>query len=359
MLSARLFSNAWWCLSAIGFVVAVTIIVKRVIFYPEDRRKVPGRDDFEPLVVGFMSLALLAFIFASAVMHVRENQYDVRYLTPVHICGTLGGAFGIALAVSRWSRVGVLDMPGLKSSVVGVAFFALWLLFPGSSSKAEYQDLRAASDWLGDQEEPPVLLGGYWGTYVFASLNVSRAIVPVPAEGEYQRTPWTSDFLRGAKEIVVSLYGYDGFGSPTDPETFILDRGNVLKRIEGSRWTRNEIVLWKYRNDTSKSVQVRAGGELAKWNACETGSKYLLAFEPIASGRLLLWAEHDAEVPAVDVAWIDEDERTHPLAGARQSGRLLSYAFESSRGTISKVRLGGAQQSNNCRIAAAAVVRER
>jgi hypothetical protein len=359
VLGARLFSHRWWILSAVGFATAIVIVIESFGSFRRQNRNVSRTgNELEPVVIGSIVLALLAFIVATSVMHVRENDYMERYLTPVHLFGNLGGAAAVAWILVRWSRTPTRGTPLLSGTLMVLASSALWLAFPVSSSNPRYQDLEAASAWLAAQPKQYILLGGYWGTYVFAALNVSGAIIPVPAQGEYQRTPWTTDSIRNADEIIVSFYRYDGFGSSMDPEPWILESGNVLRRIERSRWSLNEIVFWKYGNESSRKLELTANAEVETWNACAAGSRYSVVFEPIDTGHLLLWADPDAEVPAVRVVGIEPSGAEHQLAATHQGGRLRSYAFGPSEGAISGIWLSPVEKSKNCRIAGLAVVRE-
>jgi hypothetical protein len=359
VLGARLFSHRWWILPAIGFVIAVMMVIESFSSFRKQNRNVSRTgDELEPVVIGSIVLALLSFIVATSVMHVRENDYMERYLTPVHLFGNLGGAAAVASILRRWSRTPARGRPLLTGILTVLTSSALWLAFPVSRSNPRYQDLEAASAWLAAQPKQHVLLGGYWGTYVFASSNIPGAIVPVPAEGEYQRTPWTTGSIRTADEIIVSLYHYDRFGSSIDPEPWILESGSVLRRIERSRWSVNEIVFWKYGNESSRKLEVTANADLKTWNACDAGRRYSVVFEPIGTGHLLLWADPDAEVPAVRVVGIDPGGGEHQLAVTHQGGRLRSYAFGPGEGAISGIWLSPAEKSKNCRIAGLAVVRE-
>jgi len=199
---------SWWPLYVIPLVAALALmcgmayahLAKSVAL--RDRLKAILADDTTSLALCTLSIAVLNFVMAVVVDHVRHNDYDDRYLTLTSLFGPISGMLTLVvllkLAAQSWA-VERYVRPVLCSAGVLLLVSA----FPRPHYSFEYQLLQETADILAQRAPNGVLLGGYWDTYVISALQRHGTMTPVPVEGWSFRTPWTPDSLKSASRVVV------------------------------------------------------------------------------------------------------------------------------------------------------------
>ncbi len=100
-----------------------------------------------------------------------------------------------------------------------------------------------------DRAPRGLLMGGYWETYVFTSLQEANALTPLPFEGQSFRTPWTPAHLGHAVWVVVEyrqskLAGVDG-----QPPPLLNQYGSSLRLIEPKWYENGGYSFALYRNE--------------------------------------------------------------------------------------------------------------
>lgn len=203
MLAHNYSYSALWPLAFLGVLTSLAIIV-----YVVRNRAAASRRNFDPfllncgaLAVGACGMAVINFVLAAAANHVRVSGYNQRFLNLSHIFGSLGGILTCLLlatlpGILRRRRIFILRFFCIS------AVIALTILFPHFAIRPAYNDLRGVAAKIGEEAPTQVILGGYWGTYVFAGLRPDRHIIAVPAEGERDRMPWTKTSLRETKQVL-------------------------------------------------------------------------------------------------------------------------------------------------------------
>ena len=96
--------------------------------------------------------------------------------------------------------------------------------FPAKLIDPTYTPLKQVATTLAQRAPGACVLGGYWDTYVLAGLQTQGTIIPVPAEDQYVRTPWTPQLMRAAREVLVVQHDYQNFGGREPGE--IAEGGN-------------------------------------------------------------------------------------------------------------------------------------
>ena len=129
----------------------------------------------------------------------------------------------------------------LKRLASGLVVLCTLLRFPPARREPEYERLRSIAANLAQRAPGGVLLGGYWDTYVFAALEPAAHFIPVPAENQFVRTPWTPQTMRAAPRVVVVHHvfpaagavetpgPYDTFGDGRQPPPVITQHGATLR----------------------------------------------------------------------------------------------------------------------------------
>lgn len=225
-----------------------------------------ARLDAAVVMLGSLAVALLNFASAFLFLWIRLNFYGGRYLALTHLFGAFAGLVALFLLLTLAPRI-YAARRALFPAVALACFVVLAVKFPPRARNPEYNNLRAVADGLAQKNPRAVLLGGYWDTYVLAALRPRDAFVPVPAEDQLLRTPWTADALRRAPEVIVvhHYFPYAGgtevpapyatFGDGHDPPPVITQYGATL-RLETPRWyERDGFVFTLYRNETHDAAR--------------------------------------------------------------------------------------------------------
>lgn len=216
----------------------------RLPFVARCGQHMPQKRDLLALAVGATAIAALNFAAASAVEWVRLNDFDVRYLTLAMLFWPLSF---LALAL--------LALPArVRHPMALLALAATLAVVPNFDSNAEYAKRKAVARALAGEAPSQVLLGSYWGTYVFSALALPDEVIPVPAEGEEDRMPWTVSGLIEAEEIVVSHYAFPKYGPAERPAQKIEEFGVVFKLAEAGWLSVGEYSFSIYRRATEEAA---------------------------------------------------------------------------------------------------------
>jgi hypothetical protein len=221
----------------------------------------PGaRLDASVLLAGSCAAALINFAAAVLFEWVRLNLYGARYLALTHLFGALAGLLAIFLCANMSRKV--YSARGFFSPLSCAAAVAvLMLLTPPARENPQYRELKGVAAELARRAPGGVLLGGYWDTYVFAALEPAARFMPVPAEDQLLRTPWTPRLMRESPRVLVVHHAfapsaevetpapYNTFGDGRDPPPSITQHGTTL-RLAAPRWLeRGGYVFSLYDND--------------------------------------------------------------------------------------------------------------
>jgi hypothetical protein len=159
-------------------------------------------EDTGIMIVGTFGLAAVNFLLIVVVNHVRLNLYDNRFSTVTFLFGSMSGLLTLYLllsAVFSKARISRYGIPALM--LVGILF--LFLKFPGPYPSGLYQAEQETAIALTKKLPRACLMGSYWSTYVFAALQPTDTLVPLPMEGEFVRMPWTIKMLSEEKYVLV------------------------------------------------------------------------------------------------------------------------------------------------------------
>lgn len=257
------FTNVfWWPFGLIASLAVV--VVSGVLIYGRLKNKdswlhkmkaITGSDT-AIVALGAYMLAAINFVLAVAVRHVRINDYDDRFLVLTNLFSTISGLLILFLIVNEVSghrRVRKYIQPAL---VTGGAVL-LAATFPAKIYRPEYQAFADASAWLSQRSPRGILLGDYWGTYVFAATQPENTITPVPFDGQDNRMPWTRDMVRTANELVLHYPGSKLEESAQPPER--LSQYGARFSVVESRWYDNGVFAFaRYVKDNAAETDTNA-----------------------------------------------------------------------------------------------------
>lgn len=246
----KLIYLAWWPLELVA--VIALLVGLAIIVYAVVAKKRSLNTTFEPLlsddtfwlVLGASGIALINFILTVLIAHVRINQYEDRYLTPTVILGPVSGLLVLYLILkllTRRTRAARLVMPIVAAAAV------LWLIvkFPAPGFRHEYQTYNEIAAVLEQKSPRGILLGDYWGTYVFAALQHRQPVTPVPIEGQENRMPWTRAMVREASEVIVE-YRRSKLAESGPPPAQLVQYGSTFRLIDPQVYQQSDFAFAKY-----------------------------------------------------------------------------------------------------------------
>ena len=241
---------AWWPLELLA--VIALLVAFGIIVYAFVAKKGSLNRTFEPLlsddtfwlVLGASGIALINFILTVLIAHVRINQYEDRYLTPTVILGPVSGLLALYLILkflTRRTRLAPLIMPIVAAAAL------LWLVvkFPAPGFRHEYQTFNEIAATLEQKSPRAILLGDYWGTYVFTALQHNQPLTPVPLEGQENRMPWTRAMVRQANEVIVE-YRRSKLAQSGPPPAQLVQYGSTFRLVDPKVYEQSEFAFAKY-----------------------------------------------------------------------------------------------------------------
>jgi len=272
----------WWPLTLLATLASCWLLVSLFRIWRKTRRPHGGQHqavtdvgvidqtdvmmlDQAALVLGAGGLALLNFAPTVLFSWIRLNAYGPRYLALTHLFGAFAGLLAVVAFIGRLPSVAV-RRDQVLTSLTALVFAVLLLGFPPISRNPAYDQLRNVAAALAQKASPggAVLLGGYWDTYVFAGLRPGAGFVPVPAENQEVRTPWTPELLRQASEVIVVHHpfaatsevetppAYENFGGRAHPQFIIEQHGATLELVDAHWLEAGDFTFALYRNRTPK-----------------------------------------------------------------------------------------------------------
>jgi len=174
------------------------------------------RLDLAILISGCAFAALLNFAFTVPFTWVRLNGYGPRYLAQTHMFGAFAGLLMLTFLLSLVSVV-YQRRKVILASVAFVFALIVFIRFPPAYPASDYRTLQGIARRLSEKSERRLLLGGYWDTYVFSALTDPGRIIPLPAENQLLRTPWTARQLHDVDEVVVVQHVFPATGEVETP----------------------------------------------------------------------------------------------------------------------------------------------
>jgi len=307
-----------------------------------------SQDIWRALAIGCAATCVLTFAASVAASHVRNNLYNERYLALVHLFGGIGAVAAI-IALLPVRQISSRARNGLSLALTVLLTTSIALGLPSLTINPAYAELKAGADWLANRPVP-VVLGGYWGTYVFAGLAVPRKVIPIPVEEDHQRTPWTGDALHQAEQVVISTYETDRFGPANNPDRWVTDRGELLQRAETLRWSRGAVTFWIYLNATKRALPISTVS-VPTWNAC--GEELLsIEVDDIQSAELVYWAQSPS--PTIEVVGHTKHGGQRLPDAVEHGTRMTRYVFENGA-AISRVTLQPTRRLKECVLEALAL----
>ena len=169
------------------------------------RRSLASRffeDESATMIVVLTAMAATNFALITSINHVRTSFYDVRFHTPTYLFAAISGLLVIYLVIRVLAERLDVTRYAIPIVVAG-AFVILAINFPPRVLSEVYKLEHETALTLSQKAPRSVLMGRYWQTYLFAGLQPTNTMTPLPVEGELNRMPWTEDILDNSQQVVV------------------------------------------------------------------------------------------------------------------------------------------------------------
>src|SRR2546421_1900246 len=206
--------SAWWPLTVFAVLASVVALAqlrraarRNARMQSIDVYADPFVLDTVVLALGSCAFALINLAITVIFLWFRLNAFGQRYLALTYLFGSFSGLLFLSLALCLWLpwRAQRRLVP---TALTAALLVVLLIRFPAKLIDPTYTPLKQVAATLAQRAPGACVLGGYWDTYVLAGLQTQGTIIPVPAEDQYVRTPWTPQLMRAAREVLVVQHDY-------------------------------------------------------------------------------------------------------------------------------------------------------
>jgi hypothetical protein len=208
-------------------------------------------DETIAMIIALTAMAAVNFALMISVSHVRTSFYNVRFHALTYLFGAISGLLTIYLVIRFFANRMAMTRYVLPLVVTG-AFIFLGVNFPPRTLSETYKVDRQTALDLSQKAPGAVLMGGYWETYLFAGLQPTNTMTPVPFEGVLNRIPWTTAILRDAQQVVIEYRNSGLVPKDSLPPNELSQHGNLLKLQEAHFYENGPYAFALYFNERSK-----------------------------------------------------------------------------------------------------------
>jgi hypothetical protein len=252
--SVRDFS--WWLLVLVPLLMSIVFAGAAIYCWWKERAKALGKlreifiKDNSILIIGTSGIAAINFVLIVLVDHVRLNFYDNRFTTLTFLFGSISGLFTL-FSIFTFAVKGRRLAPYATTALLITGILFLTLRFPPQQYSPAYRAQNETALTLAQRAPRAILMGGYWETYVFAGLQRTNTMIPLPLEGHGGRMPipWTSEMLREARQVVVE-YRHSKFANADSMPATLTQYGNALRLVDPKWYENGDCAFALYFNET-------------------------------------------------------------------------------------------------------------
>lgn len=95
-------------------------------------------------------------------------------------------------------------------------------------------------------------MGRYWETYIFAALQPTNTMTPLPLEGLQNRIPWTLELLHDSPQVVIEYQRGELVPKGSLPPKELWQYGNLLRLQDAHFYENGEYAFALYFKDRRK-----------------------------------------------------------------------------------------------------------
>ena len=215
-----------------AFLLVMTLVLAYAVFtrnhLVKERLIQLAVDDDVTMTAALAGIGLINLVLMIFLSHVRLGGYPSRYLSPTFFLGSIAGLMTIYVTLRLGAHRLTLTRYVIPIAIAG-AFVFLIARFPHFQLSDDYIRYKETAVTLAQKAPGGVVMGGYWETYIFASLQQpTNTMTPLPLEGLHVRIPWTPPMLRNVREVVIEYRHNEVMNRSVLPEE-LWQYGNLLK----------------------------------------------------------------------------------------------------------------------------------
>ena len=212
-------------------------------------------DETVTMIIALTAMAATNFVLMIFVSHVRTSFYNVRFHALTYLFGAISGLLVIYLGIRFLADRLNVTRYVIPLVVVG-AFILLGFNFPPRVVNESYKLDTQTALVLAEKTPGAVLMGEYWQTYLFAGLQPTNTMTPLPLEGILNRIPWTPVILNQTEEVVIEYRNSGVVPKDSLPPNELLQYGNLLKLQEARFYENGPYAFALYRNESRKPYRI-------------------------------------------------------------------------------------------------------
>ena len=205
-------------------------------------------DETITMILSLTAMAATNFVLMISINHVRLSFYNVRFHALTYLFGAMSGLLAIYVLIRILANRFAVARYVLPLVLVG-AFIFLGVNFPPRTLSESYKVDRQTALALSQKAPGSILMGGYWGIYLLVGLQPTNPMIPVPFEGEFNRTPWTYGMLRDSKQVVVEYRNSELVPKDSLPPNELRQHKAVLKLQDAHFYSNGPYAFALYANE--------------------------------------------------------------------------------------------------------------
>ena len=235
-----------------AFLLVMTVVLAYIVLtnkrLARERLKQFALDDDLTMTIGLAGIGLINLVLMTLLSHVRLSAYNDRYLNPTFFFGSIAGLMTMYIVLRLVAQRLRLTRYVIPIAIAG-AFLFLIARFPHVQLSDRYKRDKQTALTLARKAPGGVIMGGYWETYIYASLQEpTNRMTPLPLEGLHVRIPWTPPMLHDAKEAVIE-YRHNEIMKRGPLPAELVQYGNVLKLKDPQFYQDDEYAFALYINE--------------------------------------------------------------------------------------------------------------
>jgi hypothetical protein len=248
-----------WPLMVVSSILLALVAVVVVHFFWRTRmrtsRGIGGRsiDELWIFIIGITGMAVINFVMAVSIEHVRLNFFANRYVTLTFIFVVISNLLTLFLIFRRLFQRTRVEKYYASSFTLALTLILL-VMFPTRSVSRYYLIVNETAVALAEKAPHAALMGRYWATYIFVALQRPKAMLAVPEEGEDVRMPWTVAMLADSREVILE-YRHSSLNTSGVPPATINQYGNTFRLVDPNFYSNENFSFALYANARNHNTQ--------------------------------------------------------------------------------------------------------
>ncbi|MDD9950652.1 MAG: hypothetical protein OXT67_03710 [Zetaproteobacteria bacterium] len=203
--------SSWWGFGVLALILVGVLLAHIFTVLAQDKaRRLQHAQamDWCMLSWGALCMGGLNFVITGMSTWVRMSLYNTRYLAPTMVFVPFGVLAALVGLMLLWVK-GEKRRWVVSTCVAVLAPVLVYFQLPAARPGNSFRETREAAALVAEKAPGSIILGGYWGTYLFPAALPEAQLVALPDERDTNRMPWMQKALQTTRSVVVSHFHYD------------------------------------------------------------------------------------------------------------------------------------------------------